>query len=202
MTCETDEVSRYLALFYTMCRDFLINSDSGSIGDPITQQFMYGRMAPAFKVVGRSKYHKLSLDYVDNMSFRLPLKTLHRVCLSMHVLLFKENNDSVDYQNSRNHIDGYIEFCNENQKKPEAKSVMQVVTNTSYSMICSKSKHFVDIMYGSKVNSVEKQTKFQLTPNIGTLTASEPPVNTAINSDSGSSDDDLSSDEETDSDLN
>jgi hypothetical protein len=52
MTCETDEVSRYLALFYTMTRDFLVNSNSGSIGDPIPQQYMYAKMALAFKMAG------------------------------------------------------------------------------------------------------------------------------------------------------
>jgi hypothetical protein len=52
MTCETDEVSRYLALFYTMTRDFLVNSNSGSIGNPIPQQYMYAKMALAFKMAG------------------------------------------------------------------------------------------------------------------------------------------------------
>eukprot|EP00978_Attheya_sp_CCMP212_P045773 scaffold360030_cov83-Attheya_sp.AAC.1 len=77
-----------------MCRDFFVNSDSGSIGDPLPQQYIYGHMAPVFKVAGRSKYHKISLDYVESMSFRVSLTTLHHVRLSIHVLLYPGRFDA------------------------------------------------------------------------------------------------------------
>eukprot|EP00978_Attheya_sp_CCMP212_P042183 scaffold252745_cov28-Attheya_sp.AAC.1 len=83
-------------------------------------------MASAFKMAGRSKYYNLSLDYVDNMSFHLSLESLNHVRLSMHELLYLGKSDSGDYRHSRNHVNGFIEMCNDKQKKPESKTVLQI----------------------------------------------------------------------------
>eukprot|EP00978_Attheya_sp_CCMP212_P025978 scaffold84645_cov63-Attheya_sp.AAC.2 len=151
-------------------------------------------MASAFKMAGRSKYHNLSLDYVDQMSFHLSLESLHHVRLSMHVLLYPGKSDSGDYRHSRNHVDGFIEMCNDKQKKPEAKTVLQVITNTTYNMNLWRSTIFVDNMYGVNVNNIAKITKFELTPNL--MQTSTSTADSDDNSDEEASSDSDDSDSE------
>jgi hypothetical protein len=108
------------------------------------------------------------------MSSNLSLESLHHVRLSMHVLLYPGKSDSGDYRHSRNHVDGFIEMCNDKQKRPEAKTVLQVITNTTYTMNLWRSTTiFVDNIYGVNVNNIKKRTKFELTLNLILTSTSE-----------------------------